>query len=339
MALHAVQNIARAFTVTKEYLTPLDVRQWVKLAIVVFFIGGGVNLPSFQYNTSGGPGQVPQQVPEQFPELVLENGVPFSVPLDVVTAIVAVVVGVVLLGLLFALISAIMEFVFIESLRRGEVSIRRYWSKRWRQGLRLFGFRIVIGLPALGLFLGWMALLFVPLATGFGEPLIPLSVFLLGIPFLFVFGLLFGLISTFTTVFVVPLMIQADSGVLAGWRRLWGSIKSEWRQYLAYAVIGFLLTVVAGLLASLVLGLAAVVVLIPLTLIAISTHVAVTLSSTVGLAILVVLGGIFLVIMVILSALVQVPVVTYLRYYALLVLGDIDDSFDIIPEQREAVTE
>ncbi|MFW5950394.1 MAG: DUF7544 domain-containing protein [archaeon] len=37
--------------------------------------------------------------------------------------------------------------------------------------------------------------------------------------------------------------------------------------------------------------------------------------------------------------LVQVPIVTYLRYYALLVLGDIEESFDIIPEQWAAIEE
>jgi hypothetical protein len=30
-------------------------------------------------------------------------------------------------------------------------------------------------------------------------------------------------------------------------------------------------------------------------------------------------------------------VLTYLRYYALLVLGDTNDTFDLIPERRAAV--
>jgi hypothetical protein len=36
---------------------------------------------------------------------------------------------------------------------------------------------------------------------------------------------------------------------------------------------------------------------------------------------------------------VQVPVQTYLRYYALLVLGDVESSFDIVPDRRAAVRE
>lgn len=56
----------------------------------------------------------------------------------------------------------------------------------------------------------------------------------------------------------------------------------------------------------------------------------------VGLAVLVVHGGLFVAPML-LWALVHVPILTYLRYYALLVLDDIEESFDLIPEQREAI--
>jgi hypothetical protein len=218
------------------------------------------------------------------------------------------------------------------------VSIRRSWSDRWRQGLRLFGFRIAIGLPALGLFVGWLALLFVPLFTG-RDPIVPFGAFLLGIPIVFLVGVVYGVMAGFTTVFVVPLMIQHDSGVLAAWRRLWGSIRVEWKQYLAYAVIGFFLTMAAGVLASIVLGIAALVLLIPFAIVAGITHVTVSLSSTVGLAVLIGLAVLFATIMISLWALVQVPIVTYLRYYALLVLGDIEESFDIIPDRRAAIEE
>lgn len=324
MSLQAVQNIGPAFTVTKEFLTPFNIRRWLKLALVVFFIGGGLSFPSFQFDMSPPADQIPA------------DELPISAPTDIVTLISALVVAAIILGIVFAIIGAIMEFVFIESLRTGDVSIRRYWSERWRQGLRLFVFRVLIGLPVLAIFLGWLALLFVPLFTG-RELAVSFSAFLLGIPVMFLTGLGYGLIAGFTTVFVVPLMIQNDLGVLAAWRRLWRSIKVEWKQYLAYAFIGFLLTFAAGILASIVLGFATLVLLIPLAIVAGVTHVTVSLSSTIGLAILIVLMVLFGVIMVVLWALVQIPIVAYLRYYALLVLGDINESFDIIPNQRAAI--
>jgi len=248
------------------------------------------------------------------------------------TLIVALVAAGILFGGLFALIGAIMEFVLIESLRTGEVTLRRHWRRRWRQGLRLFGFRIAIGLPMIALFAGWLALLIVPILTG-RDPA-PRHGVPRRIPMVFLIGVLYALVSGLTTVFVVPLMIQADSGVLAAWRRLWGSIKTAWKQYLAYVVIAFLLTVAAGIIASIVVGIVAIVLLIPILIVAAITHVTVSLSSTVGIAVLVALALLFGLSMLVIWTLAQVPVVTYLRYYALLVLGDIEETFHILSDRQ-----
>lgn len=323
MALHAVENVEEAFGVTREFLTPVSVRRWLKLALVVFFVGSGVSFPTAQFNTSTPPGDGST------------GDLPFTLPVDVVPLVVAVVAAGLLLGGLFALIGAILEFVLIESLRTGEVSLRRYWRQRWRQGLRLFGFRIAIGVPVIVLFVGWLALLVVPTFTG-RDPTVSATAFLVGIPVVFLIGVLYALVSGLTTVFVVPLMIQADSGVLAAWRRLWGSIKTAWKQYLAYVVIAFLLTAAAGIIASIVVGIVAVVLLIPILIIAAVAHVTVSLSSTVGVVVVVALALLFGLAMLVVGTLAQVPVVTYLRYYALLVLGDVEGSFDVLSDRQSS---
>jgi hypothetical protein len=325
MALHAARNVGDAFTVTREFLTPIDARRWIKLALVAFFVGGGMNLPGSQFNASGGPDRVPAG--EITPTLPAETA-------TLVAAIAVVAVG---LGLFFTVVGAIMEFVFVESLRSGTVSIRRYWSERWRQGLRLFGFRIAIGLPPLAIGAGWMGLFFAPLVMGSGEPIVPFGVFVIGLPVLFVVGLLYALVSSFTTAFVVPIMIKDDCGVLAGWRPLWRSIKAEPKQYLAYAVIGFLLTAATGLLLSVAVGLGAIVLLVPLGLLAAVVYFTLSFSSTVGIVLLAVLVLVFVLGILALSALIQVPVAVYLRYYALLVLGDIETDFDLVPDRRDAL--
>ena len=43
-----------------------------------------------------------------------------------------------------AFVGAIMEFVFVESLREREVHVHEYANAYWRRGLRLFGFRLVL---------------------------------------------------------------------------------------------------------------------------------------------------------------------------------------------------
>lgn len=167
-------------------------RRWLKLAFVVLFVGSGVSFPTAQFNTSTPPGDGST------------GDLPFTLPVDVVLLVVAVVAAGLLLGGLFALIGAILEFVLIESLRTGEVSLRRYWRQRWRQGLRLFGFRIAIGVPMIVLFVGWLAPLVVPSFTG-RDPTISATAFLVGIPVVFLIGVLYALVSGLTTVFVVPL--------------------------------------------------------------------------------------------------------------------------------------
>lgn len=331
MAFHALQNIDDAFEVTKEFLLPFDSRRWLKLAVVAFFIGGGSGLPSGQYNSggsTGGPSGGPSGTPG------MESLTP---PDNILLIVVAAIAVLLVLGILFAAIGAIMEFVFIESLRSGDVRLRKYWSDRWRQGLRLFGFRVVIGLPVFALVVGWLALFLVPVLTGGGSVPASLGVFFLGLPVLFVVFLLYGLVSMFTTVFVVPLMIQADSGVLDAWRRLWPSVKAEWKQYLVYTIVGFILGIAAGLIASVVVALAALALLIPFGIVGGILYLAFSFPSTAGLLSIGILAALFVAALVVIWALAQVPVVTYLRYYALLVLGDIDSSFDVIPERRQTL--
>lgn len=331
MSLHAVRNVEDALDATREFLLPIDLRRWLKLAVVAFFVGGGMNVPTSGVDASGSPERVPSRVPDA--------GVPVELPADVLPIVAALVVAAVLLAVVFGIVGAIMEFVLVESLRTRRVAIRRHWRNRWRQGLRLFVFRVAIGLPLLALFLGWAALFLAPLLLDAGQPGVPVAVFLLGVPILLVVGVLYALVNGFTTVFVVPIMIKEDTGVLAGWRLLWPSIRAEWKEYLAYAVIAFLLTIAAGLLASLVAGLAAFVLLVPFAVLAAITYLTVSFATTLGLAILAVLAVVFVASVLVIWALVQVPVVTYLRYYALLVLGDVEEAFDVVSEQRAAIRE
>lgn len=331
MALHAVDDLGDALAITREFLTPFEPRRWLVLAFVALFVGGGTGLPTGQFETSGietGPSEPSGPPPSELP---------LDAVGDVLPVLAAVVGAGVLLALAFGIVGAVMEFVLIESLRTGRVAVRRYWRDRWRQGLRLFGFRIVLWLPLIAASLAWVALVFLPALTGGGGPGAPFAALAVGVPVVLALGLVIGLVNSFTTVFVVPLMIQADSGVLAAWRRLWPSIRGAWKQYLAYAVVAFLLSVGAGIATSLVAGIAALVLAIPLLIVGVAVALVGSLASAAVLAVLAVLGLVFLAVVVVVWGLVQVPVVTYLRSYALLVLGDIEASFDVIPDRRAAV--
>lgn len=80
MALHAAQNVGSAITITREFLTPFDIRYWLKLTLVVFFIGGGLHFPSVQFDMSGSAEQIP------------ESDLPITVSSDIATLITVLVV-------------------------------------------------------------------------------------------------------------------------------------------------------------------------------------------------------------------------------------------------------
>ena len=329
MVLYALEDLDDALDVTRGLLTPIDRTLWVKLAFVVFFIGGpGANFNSFQYgfggNGDGGapPGDV------AFPDIGVSMWV----------AIAAIVGVLLIVALLFALIGSIMEFVFVESLRSEEVTIRRYWGRRWRQGVRLFVFRLVLGLFVLGavaIAAGAGFLLF----DGGGPGAIAALVLLL-VPLFVVVGIAVGLVNGFTTVFVVPIMVLTDCNVLAGWGRLWPTITDQWEQYLAYVVASFFLAIVGGILVAITVVVLALLLLVPFGLLfGVGIALIAFVSEPVGIAVMVIVGILFGFAVLVVAALVQVPVQAYLRYYALLVLGDVEPALDLIPDQRAAVRE
>ncbi|MFC7098928.1 DUF7544 domain-containing protein [Halobaculum marinum] len=332
MPIHAVEDLDDAYRATKALLWPIDRSLWLKLAIVAFFVGGpGAGTNGTQVSspvdgggpgTPGGPGQLPP-LPQIGPE---------------VFAVVAAVIAVALLvGLVLLFVGSVMEFVLIESLRAEDARLGEFWGRRWRQGVRLFGFRFVLSVVVFGAFAVVFGLAFAPLLLGGSEPGISVVSILLLVPVLGVLALVTGLVDGFTTVFVVPIMVLEDRTVLGAWGRLWPTITANPWQFLAYVVASVILNVVVGIAVALAIGIAAVLLLIPFGILGGIGVLLLSVLEPLGIGLLVVAGILFGVSLLVAAAFVQVPAVAYLRYYALLVLGDIESSFDLIPERRAAV--
>lgn len=285
----------------------------------------GTNVGGFQFDAAAGEAPFPTgPLPDVGGEVWL-----------LVAGVVALAV---LAGLLFLLVGAVMEFVLVESLRTERVRVREYWGTRWRQGLRLFGFRLVLGLVLLGA----AAALFGPIVFGagggVGVPTVGLLLFAL--PAFVVVAVAVSLVNGFTTAFVVPIMVLTDAGVLAGWRRLWSTVRADWKQYVVYVLANVVLTVTAGLFLAMVGVAAALVLLLPFGLLALVGAGLLTFAvPIVGIAVLVVVALLYGLALAIVVALAQGPVVSYLRYYAMLVLGDVDESLDLVATQRAAARE
>ena len=98
-----------------------------------------------------------------------------------------------------------------------------------------------------------------------------------------------------------------------------------------------ILDILAGILVAIVVGVAVLILLIPFGVLGALGFFLLTMAEPFGIGLLVVVGLLFGLSVLLVIALAQAPVVAYLRYYALLVLGEIETELDLIPEQRAAV--
>ncbi|WP_136716589.1 DUF7544 domain-containing protein [Halorientalis salina] len=341
MTLYAVDDIGDAIEATKEYLLPVDRSRWLRLALVVLFVGGGLGM---QFPANFGTGSVDfgggdaPATEGDFDPSTLPSELPGPITAENVWLLVGALVAVaILLSLLLGFIGAVMEFVFVESLHRDAVHVRRYFGRYWRSGLRLFGFRL--GVSVLGLLVVALVGAAVALAAFGGIPTDPGAAQIVGaivvlVPVMLITFALVSLVNGLTTAFVVPIMLAEDRSVIDSWRRFWPTLRGQLKQYGVYVLMAFILTIAVGILTATAMGAGAIALAIPFLIVggivvAVSGHL--SLAVGVALAALVVL---YVLLVVALLALIQVPLQTFLRLYSLLVLGDSNEAFDVIGDLR-----
>ena len=325
--MYAVDNLSDAIDVTREFLTPIQLGMWLRLAIVVLFIGSagfGGGIPGADFTAFPDD---PVTEPDVDDDFAIEDEIPVE---DLIVLAIVLLVIFVVLWLIWNIISAIMEFVFVESLRRGEVHIRRYGNRNIGRAFSLFLFRIALSVLGLVL-IGGPALAIV--LSGLPDEAMVMSILGL-IAFALVFGLLFAIVNRFTTVFVVPVMLHQERGVLSAWSRWWATFKASWKEYAVYLILVWIVELAIGIAAGIVTLFAGIVVVIPFGLLIL---VFVVIGGTAGLVLAVLVGLLALLTLLLVALLIRVPIDSYLRYYALLILGDTDAELDLIPDQRAAV--
>ena len=339
MSLAALNDITDAVEATKRFLTPFDRVRWFRLAVVMFFVGGaGLSFPGTPTTGFGGGGDAPGPTPggpagpDITPRLTPE--------------LVALILGVVAVGvvvfLLYSVVGATMEFAFVAALRDEEVRLRRSVRRYWRRGLRLFGFRLAVWVVTItavaAVVLGAGAALGGWPPTGWSDGTI-LAVVLLAIPVFVLAALVVGTLLGFTTVFVVPVMLAEDRGVLSAWRRFWGTLTAEPLEFLAYLVLAFLLGIAVSIAVGFLLVLLVIALAVPFLIVGapIGLALAAAGGGTAAGAVILVLVLLYGLLVFVGALLIQVPFQTFLRYYALFVLGDANPEFDVIPDARAAV--
>ena len=326
MALHAVDNLSDAYRATRSYLLPLEWGRWLRLSLLSLFVagssGGGAPTGSFQGPMSGSPDPVPGSG-TSVGGLADQIGAMLSANLLLVLGIIGFFIVV---GLVLQWLAATFEFTFLESLRTDEVHVRQYTKQYSGLGTRLFAFRVLFGLLTLLFVGGTMFVVLFPLLAGVA-PAGPLLIALFMVPLFLVFGVVAAVGYVFTTAFVAPIMLLEDRGVLSAWKRFWGVFKSAWTDFLVFVLVGLFLMIAIGIVVGIVMAVIGIGIALPVIVALLAGGPLLAVFLAVPAAILALLAW----------ALVQVPVQTYLRHWALLVLGDIEPELDLIPDRRAAI--
>ncbi|SFL10018.1 hypothetical protein SAMN04487950_2446 [Halogranum rubrum] len=334
MPWYALSTLDDARRATTSLLLPVNRGRWLRLALIAFFVGGlgggggGGGQGAFNYSTD--------EVPPWTGEFPPVDTLPIR---SILAAVAALVVVLALLALVFLAISSVMEFVFVDGVRTRDVRIRAPFRQHFRPGLRLFGFRVILGVLV-------FALVAIPIGVAIfaGVTLSPAFLLLL-LPIVFFVGLLalaVGVVLQLTTDFVVPTMLVEDRTVLDAWRRVFPLLRVEWEQTALYVLVRYALAIGAAIAVGLVVVLLALVVALPFAIVGGILYFALVSTGgpgTVGLVVLGLLAALYGLAVILVSLLVQVPVVTYFRYYALFVLGEFDVTLDVVPSFRSETGE
>ncbi|MFP4591000.1 MAG: hypothetical protein ACLFM8_06015 [Halobacteriales archaeon] len=315
MALAAVRSVGDAVDLTREYLRGRTIRAYLLLA--------GLSITLGPPGVGGPPG--PVSVREETLGLDVSDAPSTGELVEAVggeTALWGLLAVGIALAVGYVLLGAFAAFAFYRSLVDDAVAVRAPARRHRRGALELFGFRLVAWGLAAGA-AGWLAATY--FARGFGpEPS------LAGLLTAAVVGLLAYLSHRLTTDFVVPIMLAQRCSLVDGWRCLLGVVRDQPAQFAAYVPVRVALEVAGGVGLGAAVGVAllVLVLLVGLPVFAVAYLLADLVAA------LAVAGAIVLPLGVAVVAAVVVPFHVYFHGYALLTLGDVDPSLDLVGPWR-----
>jgi len=260
MSWYGIDAVDKGISRTRRALfEPFDFWKWVKLAIIIFFLGGvssnfgnsGTNFRTNSENlkntTLGSDiikGYIPHNIIENISSInsFSEHGLLFAL-------IAGLILLFLLLFLLLFYISNVMEFVFVESLVKNDVKFWAYSRKFLGKGFNL----LLVRLALLIIFLVLLGIAALPFISG----VIKMSSdqawpALLGgiiwvIVVVIVLALIMSIISSLLSL-AIPISIYRKIGILSALRLVFANFRRSWQQVLVYWVVRFVLGLVVGIL-------------------------------------------------------------------------------------------
>lgn len=310
--MSATDTLVDAGSLTKRYLSALWLRGLLKLGVVVLFLS--IGFTGFRFVG------------------VLFNPETVDSPADL-WAYAWLFAGGIGVYAAFRYLAAALEFVFVTSLRTRELALRRSLHDHLGAGVWLLMFRAGIVGVSLAVVGVATALLVGTDMAAFAAATTRQELAVAAVALLAWGGWL--TVDTLTTGFVVPIMQHTNCGPLSGWRRFGTAMSTNWRAVVAFLLVAWV--VGFGLWMAL-FGVSFVMIILGIAAVALIGSVLTAVHSAFEpvvfvLLLVVVVGYQYLL------ALIEAPVRSYVRYYALVVLGAAEPGLDLIADHRAAIAE
>jgi hypothetical protein len=231
--------------------------------------------------------------------------------------------------LIFLYIASIFRFILFDSVLTGNCSIRENWSRRQREGRKLFQWSLIV-----------MAITFTVIIVVFGTPVLfawsagffanasqHVAVLLIGgllLALLFlVFLLIAGAVHILTRDMMVPMFAFEDISIGDAWERTKQMIAADQGGYAGYYGMCILLAIAIGIVFGIIGLIIMLIFLIPMVIVGIVVVgiVIATKMNPLVIAFAVILAVIAAVILMFVSSLIYVPAVVFRQSYGMYFFG------------------
>ncbi|MFB6209452.1 MAG: hypothetical protein ABEJ56_04945 [Candidatus Nanohaloarchaea archaeon] len=305
MGWYAVEEIEESLDDTRDLLLPFDRSTWLRLAAIIFFVGGSSSFYLPPDLAGFGQGFQQQDI-SGLESTPATGGFSHFSGFEMNSVLIAVLLIALGIGLLYSYLSAVFEFIFYRSLQDREVQIRKNFSMYRQEGLKLFIFRI--------LFLAAIILSAISLVFSFSVDLLLGSLVTL---FLVPFWIGLWLLSFTVRNLALPGVVGKDEKFFSSLKEATITVRKQWKQAGFFLLMKIVLGIVASIISGIGMMLGLIVIGIPLAILG------VLLAFVNPLLVLIpVLIG--LIGLATIALLVSIPVKSFLYLYVLRVFSRLD---------------
>lgn len=326
MVWYSIDVIDASVKRTKKILLePFDFWKWIRLGIIIFFIGGGFGSSgsNFDLGSFNRPSE-DRSLGEPSTGEIINQITQFWHQYQ--TYILIGLAMIIFIILIFGLISSIMQFVFVETVVTNKVTIIDNFKKYMRPGFNLFIIQTILGLFFLSLFILAMlpvlqSILASPETISFGSILGDIFWFFIVV---IVLAIISGMIESLIYL-SIPLVMYEQTGLIEAIKKVFGRAGADWKQIVVYWVMRAVLWIAA----SIIIGIAAIILLILLVIVIAMVGIILYLSlSLLGIGtgniwfwiVMIPLGVVALIPLIMLMLLVSVPAPVFMKSHMLLFL-------------------